>query len=318
VSDNSTLEGMISELRLKTSSGPKKAIVVMDAGIATASNLLMLKEKGYDYLCVARSTMKNYLLESEGNEVSVTDRCNRKISLQKVSSGKDDDYCLKIANSLGKKGGVKQEDRVYGRIGRLKQKYPSIHRHFDIHCEAVTETKKRKPAKSGKAKEEKRVVTSLDWSVKEDSEINSRSGIYFLRTSLKESEKILWQTYNTIREIEYTNRVLKTDLDLRPIYHKKDETSLAHLHLGLLAYWVEGDYRVKVSATSLYSFDPTVKEVDVTVTADGAPNPSMFTYTDFVATMLSRFVAKASLQQSQAGVPGITPFRPIIQRKIIH
>jgi PAS domain-containing protein len=273
VSDSSTLEGMINGLRLKTSCGTKKAIVVMDAGIATESNLLMLKEKGYDYLCVTRSTMKHYLLQGEGNEVTVTDKSNRKISLQKVTSGKDDDYCLKIAseakkkkecsmnerfregfetglrkiaNSLGKKGGVKQEDKVYGRIGRLKQKYPSIHRHFDIHCEAVTETKKRKSTQSGKVKEEKRIVTSLHWNVKDDTEINSRSGVYFLRTSLKESGVILWQTYNTIREIEYTNRVLKTDLDLRPIYHKKDDTSMAHLHLGLLAYWVVNTVRFQL------------------------------------------------------------------------
>ena len=33
-------------------------------------------------------------------------------------------------------------------------------------------------------------------------------------------------------------RTLKTDLDLRPIYHKKDDVTMAHLHLGLLAYWV--------------------------------------------------------------------------------
>jgi hypothetical protein len=273
VSDSSTLEGMISELRLKTSSGAKKATVVMDAGIALESNLLILKEKGYDYLCVSRSTMRHYLLQGEGDEVRVTDKSHRKISLQKVTSGKDDDYYLKIAseskkkkecsmnerfregfetglkkiaNSLGKKGGVKQEDKVYERIGRLKQKYPSIHRYFNIHCEVVAETKKRKSDKSGNAKEEKRIVTSLDWNVKEDTEINSRSGVYFLRTSLKESEKNLWQTYNTIREIEYTNRVLKTDLDLRPIYHKKDETSLAHLHLGLLAYWVVNTVRFQL------------------------------------------------------------------------
>ena len=34
------------------------------------------------------------------------------------------------------------------------------------------------------------------------------------------------------------NRQLKTDLNLRPIYHKKDERSDAHLFLGLLAYWI--------------------------------------------------------------------------------
>jgi len=31
---------------------------------------------------------------------------------------------------------------------------------------------------------------------------------------------------------------LKTDLDLRPIYHKTDDASMAHLHLGLVAYFL--------------------------------------------------------------------------------
>lgn len=34
------------------------------------------------------------------------------------------------------------------------------------------------------------------------------------------------------------SRVYKTDLDLRPIYHQKDESTMAHLHLGLSAYWL--------------------------------------------------------------------------------
>jgi hypothetical protein len=142
-----------------------------------------------------------------------------------------------IASSLSKKGGVKQEDKVYEQIGRLKQKYPSIQRHFDIRRNVETISKATKSGKPSKSKD-KRIVTSIHWTVNDDIEINSRSGIYFLRTSLIENEKILWQSYNTIREIEFTNRVLKTDLDLRPIYHKKDETSMAHLHLGLLAYWI--------------------------------------------------------------------------------
>jgi transposase len=228
ISDSSTLPGMIDELRLKTSGGAKKAIVVIDAGIATESNLEILKEKGYDYLCVSRSTMKNYRLQGESNEVIVTDRLNRKITLQKVTSGKDGDYYLKvesetkkrkessmndrfregfetglqkIAASPTKKGGVKQEDKVYERIGRLKQKYPSIHRHFEIRCEVAVETKKKESSGAKEKAEEKRVVTSLTWKVKEDREINARSGVYFLRTSPNDSENILWRSYNTIREI---------------------------------------------------------------------------------------------------------------------
>ena len=55
-----------------------------------------------------------------------------------------------------------------------------------------------------------------------------------------------WTIYNVIREIEATFRTLKTDLDLRPIFHKKDESSMAHLHLGLLAYWVVNTIRYQL------------------------------------------------------------------------
>jgi transposase len=43
-----------------------------------------------------------------------------------------------------------------------------------------------------------------------------------------------------------TFRVLKTDLDLRPIYHKTDDASMAHLHLGLLAYWIVSTIRYQL------------------------------------------------------------------------
>lgn len=60
------------------------------------------------------------------------------------------------------------------------------------------------------------------------------------------SENMIWMVYNIIREVESTFRTLKTDLDLRPIYHKKDESTMAHLHLGLLAYWVVNTVRYQL------------------------------------------------------------------------
>jgi transposase len=59
MSDPATLESMIENLRVKTSGSAKKALIVMDAGIATEDNLKMVKAKGYDYLCVTRSGLKN-------------------------------------------------------------------------------------------------------------------------------------------------------------------------------------------------------------------------------------------------------------------
>lgn len=66
--------------------------------------------------------------------------------------------------------------------------------------------------------------------------------------------KQLFGTFiNTIREIENAFRTLKTDLDLRPIYHKNDESTMAHLHLGLLAYWLVNTIRFKLKSKKIKS-----------------------------------------------------------------
>ena len=67
----------------------------------------------------------------------------------------------------------------------------------------------------------------MNWKVKDNLEPGGQSGTYFLRTSLKASEELIWMTYNIIREIEYSIRTLKTDLDLRPIYHKNNDSTMA-------------------------------------------------------------------------------------------
>jgi len=272
MSDSKTLEGIINKLRTKTSVSAEKALIVIDAGIATNENLTMIKAKDHDYLCVSRSSLKNYIIETGATTVSVTDNKKQKIDLCRVKSDRNTDFYLKveshakelkersmneqfrtrfeaglqqISDSLTKKGGVKQEDKVYERIGRLKQKYPSIGRYFDIDVQAQkAEQPKRKTKKTQKQQEQKLIVSSIKWGIKDGVDINARNGVYFLRTSLEAtSEQTLWQYYNTIREIEATFRVLKTDLDLRPIFHIKDESTMAHLHLGLVAYWLVNTVR---------------------------------------------------------------------------
>ncbi len=60
--------------------------------------------------------------------------------------------------------------------------------------------------------------------------MKSKRANTFYATNLNENdEHTQWTIYNTIREIEATFRVLKTDLDLRPVYHKTDEAAMAQV-----------------------------------------------------------------------------------------
>ena len=255
MADSNTLESVVKALSQKTSFSGRKPIVVMDAGIATDDNVDMLRRKGYDYLCVARSNLKAYHADIDSKPITIRDKKNQPIELLKVKSSKNNDNYLWVKshtkalkeNSMNgllsqrfeegiqnidqgtkRKGGTKKLEKVYERIGRLKQKYPSVHKYYDI---TVTE--------NGKG-----AATGVSCSHKRGHDPDKKEGIYFLRTSLNEQdEETLWFIYNAIREIESTFRVLKTDLDLRPIYHKTDEASMAHLHLGLLAYWLVSTIR---------------------------------------------------------------------------
>jgi hypothetical protein len=122
----------------------------MDADITTDANPAMLTEKSYDYICVACSTLKDYNISEAADMITVTDNKKQKIALQKVISPKKNDYYLKIESEakkakersmnnrfterfevglktisagLDKKGGIKREDKVLEKAGRLKQKY---------------------------------------------------------------------------------------------------------------------------------------------------------------------------------------------------
>ena len=60
MTDCKTLGSVIDAMSNQTSYSHRKPIVVIDAGIANDGNIAMLKNKGYDYMCVSRSLLKEY------------------------------------------------------------------------------------------------------------------------------------------------------------------------------------------------------------------------------------------------------------------
>jgi hypothetical protein len=271
-SDCATLGHVIDNLRKKTSeaaSSNPRAIVVIDAGIATEANLAMLVEKGYDYVCVSRSNLKKYSDIKGKIPVYVEDNKKQKIELLEVGVDDQNDhsYYLKvtsegkklkessmnqqfinrfedglkiIAKSITGKYGTKRYDKVNQRIGRLKQKYPSVHSMYNIEIE----------------KNDKDICSSMNWTRISDkvTTMEENQGVYFIRSSITgEVETLIWTIYNCIREIESSFRCLKTDLELRPVFHKTEDGCDAHLHLGLLAYWVVNTIRFQLKKEGINS-----------------------------------------------------------------
>lgn len=266
IADCKTLSAMID--KLANHSTIKKAVIVLDAGIATEENLQLIEKKGYQYVCVSRSKLKQYQALSNKLPVVIETKSKHNVSLKAVSTAKNTDYYLevtshtkalkeksmtlgfekryqeelqKIQNSINKKKGIKRADKVHERIGRAKEKYPSIQAYYEIDIKLDATTK---------------LVTSMSWQKnvpKYDTKTDGL-GVYFLRTNIDLNQEVtVWNIYNTIREIENTFRTLKTDLDLRPIYHKNDDATMAHLHLGLMAYWFVNTVRHQLKNNGINS-----------------------------------------------------------------
>ncbi len=246
--DSATLSDMVEDLKKHTTSNSKQTIV-MDAGIATEDNLELIKSKGYKYVVVSRKRIKDYPIDiSKPKTVALTNRGKEKVELEifnpkgfsdtwmyvQSDSKRKKEESMKeklkerfeedlgsIRNALTKKGGTKQINKVWERIGRIKQKHVRVSSRYEI---IVKE-------KDGNAIELNFIEKSLP--IKDEKE----KGVYFIRTNYENpSEKELWSIYNTIREVESTFRSLKSDLEIRPVHHQKDDRIESHIYLTILAY----------------------------------------------------------------------------------
>ena len=267
-SDPKSLPDMVDTIARKNrvmTTTQSRALVCLDAGIATEDNLKEIEARGYDYLCVSRRRLAEYELVPDAPTVKVRDVKNQEISLSRVKHEEGGDYYLEIKSpakalkessmkrnfkerfelelqkakdSLSKKGGKKNYESVVERVGRARQKYPSIARYYVVdYCRDEQNPKNMK---------------DIQWRIAVPENVDKDSGKYFLRTNIDSlDEKTTWDYYNLTREIECTNRQLKLDLNLRPIYHQKDDRSDAHLFLGLLSYWVVNTIRYKLKQSGM-------------------------------------------------------------------
>src|SRR5213594_4275241 len=67
-----------------------------------------------------------------------------------------------------------------------------------------------------------------------------RDGYYLLRSNLSaEDPTFIWTLYVQLTQIEAVFRSLKSELDIRPIYHQKEDRIDAHIFVAFLAYCLQ-------------------------------------------------------------------------------
>jgi transposase len=249
VSEPGTLEAMIEGLSIKGCGEDPlfKPTIILDAGIATETNIEWLRGKKYRYIVVSRKKKKAIPSDVTMVAVKQDDRDQTVLVQAGLSTDSDSDelelYCysvdkekkeegikskfqerfeselMKARNAIDLKNGIKRYDKVLERIGRLKERYKSVARGYKITVE--------KDRGSDKAK-------SIKWSLKETEKT---SGVYCLRTNREDLDvQQIWDIYTMLTDIEDAFQCMKSELGLRPIYHQKEARCDGHIFITVLAY----------------------------------------------------------------------------------
>jgi len=255
-SECKTLEEMINSLIEMRPALSKKRTVIMDAGIATDENIKFLRnEKKLNYIVVSRSKALFSPEDTEDMRVIFEDE-DRNFKIEVKRHLEDDELYLLCKSSgrrqkdigirgrqeklflealesaregLTKKGCTKIYEKILERVGRVRQKYPKASKLYKI--KVIPES----DYISSKTKAMDILWEKLD---KYDAEVKYE-GCYVLRTDQTEmSDEEIWKTYIMLTRIERAFRCLKTELGLRPIFHKLENRSDTHMFISVLAYHV--------------------------------------------------------------------------------
>jgi len=144
----------------------------------------------------------------------------------------------KLAAGLHKKSTVKRYDKVMERIGRLKQRYARAARYYDITVQPSPNTDK---------------ADAIHWK-RNPSIDDTLPGVYCLRSNHDEcNEATLWHTYTMLTDLEAVFRSLKSELGMRPVFHRNTERVSAHLFISVLAYHLVHTIRFQLKACGIHS-----------------------------------------------------------------
>lgn len=77
-----------------------KAVIVLDADIATDDNLKLITQKGYKYLCVSRTKLKDYQVLPDRLTILIDKKSKQTIRLKSVTTAKSTDYYLEVKSQI--------------------------------------------------------------------------------------------------------------------------------------------------------------------------------------------------------------------------
>jgi transposase len=279
-SEQKTLQPFLEQI--EKTYGQAQRVWVMDRGIPTEATLAYMRERKISYLV---GTPKGRINQHEKKWLNLEWQQVRDSVQVKLYEHDQELYVL--ARSDGRQ--AKEVAIRRKRLARLLRKLRAMRRSLPSRDQLLL--------RIGAAKKEAgrafgfvkltlpaagEAVTRQTFQFRTDKaklrQAEQRDGHYLLRSNLTaEDPAVLWTRYIQLTQIEAAFRSLKSDLGLRPIYHRLDRRVEAHIFVAFLAYCLQVTLKNKLqihapglTPTAVLEKLATIQMIDVWIpTCDG-------------------------------------------------
>ncbi len=262
--DVTTVDEIVETMRTKY--GHERRTWVMDRGMVSEDNLDELRDCGASYLVgTPKSMLKQFereLLASDWEHVEPdievklcrapdeTDETfilcrspqrkeKEKAMRQRQIDGMEDALARLKARVEAPSRALRNRDTANRRVGRMMQRYSRAAHLYDVRIGELPD-----------ANHNSGIRLTIEITVREDRRewVEQADGCYLLRTNLQGyGAEQLWRTYIGLTQIEDCFRISKHNLGLRPVFHRTQDRTQAHIlvcFLGLVMWrtlqqWME-------------------------------------------------------------------------------
>jgi transposase len=246
--DSTTVEEIVEAMEKKY--GRAQRIWVMDRGMVSEKNLKFLRGRGGQYIVGTPKAMlrqfEEHLTEKDWHEVQEgvevklvrgpegeetfvltrsADRREKEKAMHERFMSRLEETLRKMQSSA-ESGRLKDEAVANRRLGRLMGQYWRAAGAFEVKVERLSPPNGNQRLRIAWTRNPR----WHDWAALSE-------GCYLLRTNLNETDPaLLWKRYIQLTEAEWAFRIAKDELEIRPIWHQKEDRVLAHILVCFLAY----------------------------------------------------------------------------------
>lgn len=193
-----------------------KPVIVADAGLLSNSNILALEGKGYEYIIGARLKNETELIKKKILAKKLIDG-----QMIKIPKNGETRLIITYANNRAAKD---EHNRKRG-LERLEKR---------IKSGKLTKSNINNKGYNKYLKMQGDVTIEIDYE--KFWKDNAWDGLKGYVTNTKLSDKLVVENYKNLWHIEKAFRMSKTDLRIRPIYHRLRHRIEAHICISFTAY----------------------------------------------------------------------------------